>query len=73
MGCAHSEFGCCSDGVTAAQGPAQQGCGDEGLIVGGCAGTRHGCCPDGVSPAHGPNYHGCELEALRPPCDKVSE
>lgn len=53
--CKKTPFGCCYDGVTAAQGPFGQGCPTPHT----CNETRYGCCPDGVSPATGPKNKGC--------------
>ncbi|XP_014217269.1 papilin isoform X2 [Copidosoma floridanum] len=53
--CNKSEFGCCYDGITAAQGPFGKGCPTPHT----CAETTHGCCPDGVSPAKGPKFLDC--------------
>ncbi|XP_078591705.1 papilin-like isoform X1 [Branchiostoma floridae x Branchiostoma japonicum] len=52
--CGFSEFGCCMDGYTAAEGPFKAGCPPLG-----CEGSEFGCCPDGERPAQGPDYHGC--------------
>ncbi|GFO35486.1 papilin [Plakobranchus ocellatus] len=58
--CQRSQYGCCTDGVTIARGPNDEGCpGQERPVVGGCAGTRHGCCADNVTSARGPNKEGC--------------
>ncbi|XP_043274071.1 papilin [Venturia canescens] len=53
--CKKSEFGCCYDGVTAAQGPFDKGCPTPKT----CEETVYGCCPDGVSPSAGPNNEDC--------------
>lgn len=50
-GCSHSEFGCCSDRRTPAQGPYEEGC--------GCEASHYGCCPDGVTPSQGELFQGC--------------
>ncbi|XP_066282432.1 papilin-like isoform X1 [Branchiostoma lanceolatum] len=52
--CGFSEFGCCMDGYTPAEGPFKAGC--PAL---GCEGSEFGCCPDGERPAQGPDNHGC--------------
>ena len=44
-GCDTFEFGCCPDGVTAAAGPALEGCPD--------CNSEEGCCPDGLTPKSG--------------------
>ncbi|RLU15132.1 hypothetical protein DMN91_013019 [Ooceraea biroi] len=53
--CKKTPFGCCYDGITAAQGPFGQGCPTPQT----CNETRYGCCPDGVSPATGKKNKGC--------------
>ena len=50
--CGTSDFGCCEDGKTVAQGPNGEGC----L---GCHASEHGCCPDNFTPASGPDSGGC--------------
>lgn len=49
--CWTSQFGCCPDGETQAEGPNLEGCG-------GCEASANGCCPDGFTPA------GKKLEKL---------
>ncbi|CAG2056470.1 unnamed protein product [Timema podura] len=53
--CEDSKFGCCSDGITEAQGPFNKGCPQPTT----CSETEFKCCSDGVSPAEGPNEEGC--------------
>ncbi|XP_075221688.1 proteoglycan-like sulfated glycoprotein papilin isoform X2 [Lycorma delicatula] len=53
--CVTSEFGCCTDNVTEAQGPFNKGCPQ----ITTCKETKFGCCHDGVSPAFGKDYEGC--------------
>ncbi|XP_058116992.1 papilin [Anopheles ziemanni] len=53
-GCAGSAHGCCPDNVTAATGPAGEGCA-------ACSKEPFGCCSDGKTPAHGHNQEGCCL------------
>ena len=53
--CKTTEFGCCYDGVTPAEGPFGKGCPTPET----CAETKYGCCPDGVSPAKGPKNEEC--------------
>ena len=50
--CHTSEFGCCPDGETKAQGSNLEGCGD-------CSTTEFGCCPDNFTPASGADGQGC--------------
>ena len=54
-GCQDSEYGCCKDGRTLAQGPNGKGC--------GCETSEFGCCPDGVTEAEGKLFEGCESES----------
>ncbi len=54
--CEDSEFGCCPDGVTPAEGPGHSGC---NAIDASCAASFYGCCPDGVKAARGPGFQGC--------------
>jgi hypothetical protein len=51
-GCRNTEFGCCSDDSTPAQGPNFAGC--------GCDSSKYGCCPDGTAEASGDNFEGCK-------------
>ena len=53
--CKTTEFGCCYDGVTIAQGPFGKGCPTPKT----CKETKYGCCSDEVSVAIGPKYEGC--------------
>ncbi|XP_017267339.1 papilin b, proteoglycan-like sulfated glycoprotein [Kryptolebias marmoratus] len=52
--CAHSLYGCCPDGHSAASGPRNQGCSADN-----CVRSRYGCCLDGVTPAQGFGRTGC--------------
>uniref|UniRef100_A0A671XHT3 Papilin, proteoglycan like sulfated glycoprotein n=1 Tax=Sparus aurata TaxID=8175 RepID=A0A671XHT3_SPAAU len=59
-------YGCCRDGVTAAQGPNREGCveyvapiGRNGDNAVQCRRTTYGCCYDRTSVANGPNGEGC--------------
>ena len=49
--CLNTEFGCCPDNISPAEGPDNKGC--------GCEFTEHGCCPDDTTTARGPNFEGC--------------
>lgn len=69
VACSDTEFGCCPDNTTAAQGPKQEGCSDEidleevdysGM---NCSDTPFGCCPDNTTRATGAGGYGC-------PCDQ---
>ncbi|PSN47564.1 hypothetical protein C0J52_19332 [Blattella germanica] len=53
--CETTEFGCCPDGKSVAQGPFSKGCAQPET----CQETEFGCCPDGVSPAEGKKFKGC--------------
>uniref|UniRef100_A0A7E4W9T4 Papilin n=1 Tax=Panagrellus redivivus TaxID=6233 RepID=A0A7E4W9T4_PANRE len=55
--CSKTEFGCCPDWYTTAEGPAHAGCPE--FIQGACNETQYGCCPDNVTLARGPNLEGC--------------
>lgn len=50
-GCAESEFGCCTDGVSAALGPNGHGC--------ECSKSEFGCCLDGTTESGGDKFEGC--------------
>ncbi|RWS27622.1 papilin-like protein, partial [Leptotrombidium deliense] len=53
--CMNTEYGCCLDGVSAAQGINYKGC--EDMIP--CNETEFGCCPDNVTLAKGFDFEGC--------------
>ncbi|KAI6241997.1 hypothetical protein M3Y99_00276400 [Aphelenchoides fujianensis] len=55
--CSKTEFGCCFDWYTPADGPNYDGC--ESYVLGSCNETKFGCCPDNVTLARGPNLEGC--------------
>ncbi|KIH45173.1 thrombospondin type 1 domain protein, partial [Ancylostoma duodenale] len=57
MHCSKSEFGCCPDWFTAAEGPNNAGC--PVFVLGICNETEYGCCHDDVTLARGPNLEGC--------------
>ena len=49
-GCAGTQYGCCSDGVTSKADYQGSNCPQPyPPLIGGCAGTRYGCCKDGVT------------------------
>lgn len=61
-----SRFGCCSDNITSATGPDEQGCKDEEISTMSttdvplhCSNTSFGCCPDGSKSAEGVDFEGC--------------
>ena len=72
--CWSTEYGCCSDGLTPAQGPHGQGCENceetpccddqrtlsEGQLSCDCSRSAYECCPDGTTPAAGPKFLGCD-------------
>ncbi|KAI6189901.1 hypothetical protein M3Y97_00058300 [Aphelenchoides bicaudatus] len=55
--CSKTEFGCCPDWYTPAEGKDFAGCPE--FVLGACNETTHGCCPDGVTLARGPDFQGC--------------
>lgn len=56
--CLVSDYGCCPDNKTAAEGPFNEGC----VIQETCKDTKFNCCPDGVTPAKGVHGKGCPKE-----------
>ena len=54
--CEESQFGCCSDGVTAAEDADGSGCPS---LVAACEDSEFGCCPDGNTTAQGADFEGC--------------
>ncbi|XP_077995776.1 papilin-like isoform X2 [Glandiceps talaboti] len=65
--CQITPYGCCPDGVTAAEHldgsdcPPVEGELDKGVPIPGrdCRQTAYGCCPDGRTAATGRGYFGC--------------
>jgi len=55
--CKDTEHNCCSDGVTPATGPKNEGCPPSM-----CNATLYGCCSDGFSIALGNDFEGCPVE-----------
>ncbi|CDW53015.1 protein mig c; protein mig b; protein mig a [Trichuris trichiura] len=58
--CSKSEFGCCPDWTTPAEGEDNLGC--PLYELGDCAdgnATKYGCCPDNLTLARGPKFEGC--------------
>uniref|UniRef100_T1JGC4 Papilin n=1 Tax=Strigamia maritima TaxID=126957 RepID=T1JGC4_STRMM len=56
--CSSSEFGCCEDQITPAEGPKFKGCPEPAFPM-NCAKTKYGCCADGLTEMKGPNKEGC--------------
>lgn len=65
--CEDSDYGCCSDGFTPAEGPNKEGCNEIDVT---CAASYYGCCPDRITAAKGPAYQGCPgvLPHVPSPC-----
>ena len=60
MVCSSSRYGCCPDGVNAADGDNYFGCpASDHIARGACIETDFGCCLDGITPAGGPFMQGC--------------
>lgn len=57
-GCENTEFGCCLDNRTPAQGPNKEGC--------GCEASKFSCCPDGETEAQGEKFEGCNEVPVTP-------
>lgn len=55
--CKDTEYNCCSDGVTPATGPKNEGCPSSM-----CNATLYGCCSDGFSISLGNDFEGCPVE-----------
>ncbi|OZC05173.1 hypothetical protein X798_07848 [Onchocerca flexuosa] len=55
--CSKTEFGCCPDWITTAEGKNNLGC--PQFVLGMCNETNFGCCPDEITLARGSNYEGC--------------
>ncbi len=51
-GCDATAFGCCPDGVTAANGFNGEGCGKDKIDT-SCENSLYGCCSDGKTAAKG--------------------
>jgi len=70
--CRESTYGCCPDGLTAADGPNFVGCASNDPIPSGlCIESEFGCCINGVTPAAGPFHEGCHVptcQVKRPVC-----
>lgn len=59
--CGETQYGCCPDGVSAANGPHQEGCQHPSSVTkSDCDLSAYGCCLDGVAEAQGPNFDGCD-------------
>lgn len=59
--CKDTEYNCCSDGVTPATGPKNEGCPPSV-----CNATLYGCCTDGYSISLGNDFEGCPVEVTLP-------
>jgi len=60
--CQESVYGCCPDGLTAAEGPNFVGCTvNDPIPTGLCIESEYGCCADGITPASGPFHEGCRI------------
>lgn len=59
--CRNTQFGCCPDGLTSAEGPGFKGCSTYGDLdsAGTCEETEFGCCPDGATAVLSSDYRGC--------------
>nr|CAD2169296.1 unnamed protein product [Meloidogyne enterolobii] len=57
INCSKTEFGCCPDWYTPAEGPELAGC--PVFTLGTCNETKYGCCSDGVTLSRGPDFQGC--------------
>ncbi|XP_056403044.1 papilin isoform X2 [Hyla sarda] len=64
--CRYSRYGCCPDGVTAAEGRNNEGCPSERntradtlMPSDECRTSQYGCCFDNVNKASGPVGEGC--------------
>lgn len=67
--CRASMYGCCPDGLTAAEGPNFLGCASSDRIpVGLCIESEFGCCIDGVTPAAGPFNEDCHVPTCMVKC-----
>lgn len=64
LACHDSDFGCCPDNTTFAQGPFLEGCSN-------CSISEFGCCADNVTDATGPNGKGCP-EYVEPEVEEAS-
>ena len=74
MDCALSEFGCCPDEFTAAEGEKFFGCPPKDAIpIGYCVENEFGCCLDGYTPAQGPFLAGCPMPNCRVSSDSVNQ
>ncbi|XP_018562061.1 papilin [Anoplophora glabripennis] len=53
--CKKTQYGCCWDNITPAEGPFDKGCPTPRT----CKESKFGCCEDGISAALGTKYAGC--------------
>ena len=63
--CEETQFGCCPDGITAADADGSE-C--PSLTAVECHDSEFGCCPDGATPAHGLDLEGCPCSTTRYGC-----
>lgn len=69
--CQESMYGCCPDGLTAAEGPNFVGCAiNDPIPTGLCIESEFGCCIDGVTPAAGPFSEGCHVPTCQVQCER---
>ncbi|CAF0945237.1 unnamed protein product, partial [Brachionus calyciflorus] len=65
--CRNSIFGCCPDGITAAEGENKENCHQKFHLVTSdeCHDSEFGCCSDNFTPAKGPNQEGCSDQSCQ--------
>jgi len=65
--CDKSTYGCCPDGITAADGDGYLGCVASGdpIPIGLCIDSDFGRCLDGVTAAQGPFKAGCQIPSCK--------
>lgn len=61
--CNETQYACCLDGVSPADGPNHMGCPlrDDSILSESCSESEFGCCPDQLTPAQGPFAYDCDL------------
>ncbi|CAD5121248.1 DgyrCDS9780 [Dimorphilus gyrociliatus] len=60
--CKDSDFGCCADGKSFAEGPFKKGCPIPSSLM--CNDTEFGCCPDGVTVAGVSDKSDCPIYGI---------